>query len=93
MDKVPYNWGLPVIIYFSLFLLALSSPHAPNWQLSLGMPVAIRVLGLWVTVSARPCCLKLGVHVTAHRCRLHLDLCLLHACVEVGWFCPLNLEE
>jgi hypothetical protein len=93
MDKVPYNWGLPVIIYFSLFLLALSSPHAPNWQLSLGMPVAIRVLGLWVAVSARPRHLKLGMRVAAHRCHSHLDLCLLCARVEVGWFCPLNLEE
>lgn len=29
-DEVPYNWGPPVILYFCFFLLALSSPHAPN---------------------------------------------------------------
>jgi hypothetical protein len=79
MDKMPYNWGPHVILYFSFFLLPLSSPHAPNWQLRLGMPVAIRVLGLRVTVSARPRRLKLSVHVAAHRHRSHLDPCLLCA--------------
>lgn len=29
-DEVPYNWGPPIVIYFSFFLLVLSSPHATN---------------------------------------------------------------